>query len=60
MTTGDPIPDYLEMLAAQEELIFATLMVIQALRAASPDIHYHIEAEVAKGEMLTQYLTAHG
>jgi predicted ester cyclase len=35
-------------------------MFVQSLRAAFPDIHYHIEAEVAEGEMLTHFLSAHG
>lgn len=35
-------------------------MFVQALRAAFPDIHYHIDAEIAEGDMLTHQLTAHG
>jgi predicted ester cyclase len=35
-------------------------MFIQALRAAFPDIHYDIDAEVAEGDMLTHFLTGRG
>ena len=35
-------------------------MFVQALRAAFPDVHYHIEAEVAQGDMVTHRLQAHG
>jgi predicted ester cyclase len=35
-------------------------MFVQALRSAFPDIHYHIDAEVVEGDMLTHYLTGHG
>jgi predicted ester cyclase len=33
---------------------------VQALRVAFPDLHYHIDAEVAEGDMLTQLLTVRG
>jgi predicted ester cyclase len=35
-------------------------MFVQALRSAFPDIHYHIDAEVAEGDLLTHFLTGHG
>jgi predicted ester cyclase len=35
-------------------------MFVQSLRAGFPDIHYHIDAEVGEGDMLTHFLTGHG
>jgi predicted ester cyclase len=35
-------------------------MFVQALRAAFPDIHYDIEAEIVDGDMVAHRLTAHG
>ena len=35
-------------------------MFVQSLRSAFPDIHYHIDAEIAEGDMITHRLTAHG
>jgi predicted ester cyclase len=35
-------------------------MLVQAIRSAFPDIHYHIDAEIAEGDMLSHCLTVHG
>jgi len=35
-------------------------MFVQSLRTAFPDVHYHIDAEIAEGDMVTHRLTAHG
>ena len=35
-------------------------MFLTAFRAAFPDLHYHIEDEIAEGDMVVHRLTGHG
>ena len=35
-------------------------MFLTGLRAAFPDLHYHIEDEIAEGDMVVQRVTGHG
>ena len=34
-------------------------MLAGAFRTAFPDLHYHIDAEIAEGDKVVQYMTAH-
>ena len=35
-------------------------MLLDAFRAAFPDLHYHVDDEIAEGDKVVQYVTGHG